>query len=258
MNELKQTFGEHLEVLRKMLIRIIVLVIIITGLIFCYKETIFNLVLAPCNGDFVTFNFIRNLFSPFLDSNNLFENNINLITTDISSQFVNHITISLYLGFLVASPFVLYELMKFIAPALYAKEKKYAAMMLVSAYLLFCIGLLVSYYILFPISSRFLITYNVSPIVTTMATLDSFISLFISLSFLLGIVFEMPILCFILCKMGILNELLMIKYRKYAFVLILVMAAIITPSDIIMTQVIVALPLYFLYEISIKVIKMAK
>lgn len=254
MDELKQTFGEHLEVLRKMLFRIIVVVVIISILIFCYKETIFNIVLSPCNPDFISYKILRNILSVFVDKSTLFSDKISLIATDISSQIVNHITISAYFGLLISSPFLLYEVIRYVSPALYENEKKYAGIVLGTAYSLFGIGLLISYYILFPISCRFLIGYSVSSIVTTMVTLDSYISLFISLSFLLGVIFEMPVLCYVLCKMGILDDNLMIKYRKYAFIIILVLSTIITPPDVL-TQIIVALPLYMLYELSIIIVK---
>lgn len=254
MDEFKQTFGEHLEVLRKMLFRIIVVVAFISILVFLYKETIFDLVLAPCNGDFISYRILRNVLSKFADKSMLFSDDINLIAIDISSQLMNHLTISLYFGLLIASPFLLYEIIRYISPALYENEKKYAGIILGSAYSLFCIGLLVSYYILFPISCRFLIEYSVSSLVSTTVTLDSYTSLFTSLSFLLGVVFEMPVLCFILCKMNILDEKIMKDYRKYAFLLILIVSALITPPDVL-TQVIVALPLYMLYEVSILIVR---
>lgn len=123
MDEFKQTFGEHLEVLRKMLFRIIVVVAFISILVFLYKETIFDLVLAPCNGDFISYRILRNVLSKFADKSMLFSDDINLIAIDISSQLMNHLTISLYFGLLIASPFLLYEIIRYISPALYENEK---------------------------------------------------------------------------------------------------------------------------------------
>lgn len=180
--------------------------------------------------------------------------NVHLIATDLSSQFVTHLTTSIYLGLLCASPFIMYELFRFISPALLENERKYSTKIMISVYSLFMIGVLMSYYILFPISFRFLGTYSVAAKVHTMITLDSYISTFVSLTLLLGIVFQLPVITFILAQMGILNARQMSKYRKHAFISILLIAAIITPPDI-MTLILVALPLYAIYEISIFIIR---
>ena len=179
--------------------------------------------------------------------------NVQLIATDLSSQFVTHLTTSIYLGLLCASPFIMYEFFRFISPALLENERKYSTKIMISVYSLFMIGVLMSYYILFPISFRFLGTYSVADKVHTMITLDSYISTFVSLTLLLGIVFQLPVITFILAKMGILNAAQMSKYRKHAIILIMLIAAVITPPDI-MTLVLVAFPIYSLYEISIRII----
>lgn len=189
-----------------------------------------------------------------IDSSFVFEPfNIQLIATDLSSQFVTHLTTSIYLGLLCASPFIMYELFRFITPALLENERRYSTKIMISVYSLFMIGVLMSYYILFPISFRFLGTYSVADKVHTMITLDSYISTFVSLTLLLGVVFQLPVITFILAKMGILNAAQMSKYRKHALILIMLIAAIITPPDI-MTLVLVAFPIYSLYEISIRII----
>ena len=180
--------------------------------------------------------------------------NVQLIATDLSSQFVTHLTTSIYLGLLCASPFIMYELFRFITPALLENERKYSTKIMISVYSLFMIGVLMSYYILFPISFRFLGTYSVADKVHTMITLDSYISTFVSLTLLLGIVFQLPVITFILAKMGILNASKMSKYRKHALILIMLIAAVITPPDI-MTLLLITFPLYGLYEGSISMIK---
>ena len=163
-------------------------------------------------------------------------------------------SISLYLGMLFASPFILYELFRYISPALYENEKKYSVRIILAAYSLFIIGLLVSYFLLFPISCRFLASYSVSEHVRTMVTLDSYISTFVSLTLLMGLVFQLPVLSFFLAKVNIVNSILMTKYRKHAFVFILLISAVITPPDV-MTLILVSFPLYILYELSIAVVK---
>ncbi len=150
----------------------------------------------------------------------------------------------------------MYELFRFIAPALMENERKYSTKIIVSVYSLFFIGVLMSYYILFPISFRFLGTYSVADKVHTMITLDSYVSTFVSLTLLLGIVFQLPMIAFILAKMGILSSSQMSKYRKQAL-LIIMLAAIITPPDVL-TLILVTIPLYTIFELSIFIIQRLK
>lgn len=247
------SFGGHLEVLRQMLFRILGLTLVFSCLIFCFKSQTFEILLAPGNSSFVTYRIVEKLMHRF-DTSFMFEPfNIELIATDLSSQFTVHLTTSLYLGLLCASPLMMFELFRFITPALLDNERKYSTKIMISAYALFIIGVLMSYYILFPISLRFLGTYSVCDKVHTMVSLDSYISTFVSLTLVLGIVFQLPVVVFILAKMGILTSSQMSKYRKHALILIMLIAAVITPPDI-MTLILVALPLYGLYEISINVI----
>lgn len=243
------SFGGHLEVLRQMLFRILGVTLVFSCIVFCFKALTFEILLAPSDSSFVTYSIIEHLMQR-IDRSFVFEPfNIQLIATDLSSQFVTHLTTSLYLGLLCASPFIMYELFRFITPALLENERRYSTKIMISVYLLFMIGVLMNYYILFPISFRFLGTYSVADKVHTMITLDSYISTFVSLTLLLGIVFQLPIITFILAKMGILNASMMSKYRKHALILIMLTAAIITPPDII-TLLLVAIPIYILFELS--------
>ncbi len=246
----KLTFGEHLDELRKVLIRVSCAIVVLMIVVFCFKDAVFRFLLGPCDSDFITFDILRRALTAIGINSNIYPGNIELVTTDISSQFMAHLSVSFYLGIMLASPYIIYDLMRYIAPALYEKEKKYAYRMLAFVYFLFFLGMLVSYWILFPISCRFLATYSVSPDVKALITLDSYMSLFVSLTILMGIVFQLPIIALSLAKMGIVDNKLMAAYRRHAFILIVVIAAIITPPDIL-TLIIVALPLYLLYEISI-------
>lgn len=248
------SFGGHLEVLRQMLFRILGVTLVFSCIVFCFKQLTFEILLAPSDSSFVTYNIVEHLMQR-IDRSFVFEPfNVQLIATDLSSQFVTHLTTSIYLGLLCASPFIMYELFRFITPALLENERKYSTKIMISVYSLFMIGVLMSYYILFPISLRFLGTYSVADKVHTMITLDSYISSFVSLTLLLGIVFQLPVITFILAKMGILNAGQMSKYRKHACILILLVAAIITPPDIL-TLLFVAIPLMALYEISLKLMR---
>ena len=247
-------FGDHLEVLRRMLFRVLGLATIFVCVIFCYKQDTFFMLLAPCDSSFYTYKVIEKILAIFNIHYQFEKIEIDLITTELSSQFIIHITTSFILGLLVTSPYIVYEFFKFISPALYKEEKKYSIPIVISSYLLFFIGIIINYFIIFPFALRFLGTYSVSETVHSTITLDSYVDTFISLSFMMGIVFQLPVIAFILSKLGIIDSVLMINYRKHALIIIMLIAAIITPPDI-MTLILVSLPLYLLYEASIIVVK---
>lgn len=167
---------------------------------------------------------------------------------------MTHITTALYLGLLAASPYVLVELFRFVTPALYENEKRYSVRVAVAMYLLFIVGVLMSYFILFPISFRFLGTYSVSDMVESKITLHSYISTFTTLTLVMGLVFQLPVIAFFLGKIGAVKSSLLKRYRKHALVVIMVIAAIITPPDV-MTLILVTIPLYLLFEVSIAILK---
>ena len=248
------TFGGHLEVLRKMLFRIIFVVVTLGIIIFCFKQETFEIILAPHNSDFHTFRFIENFLNNIGWEFHFQQYDIPLISTELSAQFMTHITVSCILAVLLASPYIVFELFRFISPALYESEKRYSYLVAGVIYFLFILGLLMSYFVLMPISFQFLATYQVNESITNTITLDSYISTFTTLTFMMGVVFQLPVFTFVLGKMGFVTASLMKRYRKYAFVLIMVIAAIITPPDLF-TLVLVTLPIYALYEVSIWVLK---
>lgn len=248
------TFGGHLEVLRRMLFRIIAVVMVLAVAIFCFKDKTFELLLAPSQWDFVTYRYIEKFLHRLGSDFTFSEYHINLIATELSSQFMTHVTTALYLGLLGASPYVFIELFRFVTPALYENEKKYSVQVAVTMYLLFILGVLMSYFILFPISFRFLGTYSVSNIVESNITLKSYIATFTTLTLVMGLVFQLPVIAFFLGKLEVVSSEMLKLYRKYAFLVIMVIAAIITPPDL-MTLVLVTIPLYLLYEVSILVLK---
>ena len=254
MAEEKLTFGEHLEVLRKMLFRILGLTACVAIAVFCFKEQIFSLLLAPSKSDFVLYQWIEGICKVIGWGFQFDEYQVNLIATELSSQFMTHLTTSIYLALLIASPWIVVELFRFISPALYEHERKYSTKIAVAIYTLFIIGVLVCYFLIFPISFRFLGTYQVSDIVVNNITLKSYISTFTTLTFMMGVVFQLPVLAFFLAKMGLVDAAMMSRYRRHAFMLILFVSAIITPPDIF-TLILVSGPLYMLYEASIWVVK---
>lgn len=249
------TFGGHLEVLRQMLFRILGVTGAIAIVVFCFKETTWRLLLAPSECTFCTYQWIENVlhglgFSQF----HFDEYHVDMIATDLSSQFMTHITTALYIGLLCASPYILFELFHFVSPALYENEKRYAIPLLICIYALFILGVLMSYFVLFPISFRFLGTYSVAEKIQSNITLKSYITTFTTLTLVMGVVFQLPVIAFISAKLELVTSQVLIKYRKHAFLVIMIVAAVITPPDL-MTLVLVTLPLYLLYVISIRIVK---
>lgn len=247
------SFGGHLEVLRRMLFRTIGVSGMLAIVVFCFKDITWQLLLAPSEWDFATYRWIEQLaHSVGLVDFRFEEYHVDLIATDLSSQFMTHITTAVYLGLLGASPYILYELFGFVSPALYDNEKKYSVRIVIVIYALFIIGVLMTYYVLFPISFRFLGTYSVAERVHSTITLDSYVSTFTTLTLLMGVVFQLPVIAFVLTKFGFITSEMLSKYRKHSFLIIMLVAAVITPPDI-MTLILVTIPLYLLYEVSIKV-----
>lgn len=251
--ELMTTEG-HLEVMRKMLFRILFVILALGIIVFIFRKQTFSIILAPRDSSFVFYRGVEWLLG-LMGVNYHFESfNIELISTDLSAQFMLHITTSLYVALLLASPYVVFELFRFISPALYEQERKYSVPIVIAVYLLFALGVLMTYYILFPFSFRFLGTYQVDETVRNTITLSSYMSTLISMSLIIGLVFQLPILAYILGKLGVISYELLAEYRKWALMVVLTLSAIITPPDIF-TLLMVSMPLYILYEVSIVILK---
>ena len=249
------TMGGHLEVLRRMLFRIAGVVLVMGIAIFCFKDETFSILLAPHKSDFITFRWVEEMMR-LIGINFTFDPyNIPLISTELAAQFMTHISTSCYLAFLCASPYILFELFGFVSPALYDNEKRYSLIVVFVVYLLFALGLLMSYFVIFPISFQFLATYQVDPAINNTITLSSYISTFTTLTLMMGLVFQLPVIAFVLAKMGIVDTSLLRHYRRHALVIITIIAAIITPTTDIFTLLLVTVPIYMLYELSIFVVK---
>lgn len=248
------TFGGHLEVLRRMLFRILGVTICIAVLVFIIKDIAWGILLAPSEWDFVTYRVIEQIIGCLGVDFQFEQYEVELIATDLSSQFMTHVTTSVYLGCLIASPYILFELFRFALPALYENERKYSVYVAIIIFVLFIVGVLMSYFVIFPISFRFLGTYSVAEKVNSMITLNSYISTFTSLTLIMGIVFQLPIIIWVLAKMEIVDFSLLSKYRKYALFIITAISALITPPDI-MSCLLITAPLYLLYESSIWIAK---
>ena len=239
------TFWEHLDELRNVIIRSLIVVIIAAIAAFLLKDWLFSVVLAPRSSQFVSYR--------LLGIDDSFQ--LSLMNTGLTEQFMTHMRVAIYAGLLLASPYVLYQLFGFIAPGLYQNERKAATWIGISAYAMFLLGTLVNYLLIFPLTVRFLGTYQVSPDVANMLTLQSYIDTFIGMSFVMGVVFELPVVCAILGKMGLINGRMMAQYRRHAVVAILIVSAIITPTTDAFTLLIVAVPIWLLYEVSIWIVR---
>ena len=239
------TFWDHLDELRGCIIRILIATVAVGLVAFCFKQQLFDIVLAPRSSRFISYRLLG--VEPF---------NISLMNTGLTEQFMIHVKTALYAGLLLASPYVLYELFRFVSPALYTKERKYATRVVGAAYVMFIIGTLLNYFLIFPLTVRFLGTYQVSPDVQNMLTLQSYMDTLIGMSFVMGVVFELPVVCWLMAVMGILKASFMRRTRRHAIVIILIAAAIITPTTDAFTLFVVALPIWLLYEASIAIVSL--
>ena len=246
MDDAQMTFWEHLDVLRDSIIRMIVASVVMGVVAFCLKEPLFDIVLAPKDSDFITYRWLGGeAFS------------INLINTGLAEQFLIHMKVALMVGILVASPYILFLLFRFIAPALYENERRYSVRITVAAYAMFLLGIVVNYFIIFPLTVRFLGTYQVSETVSNMLTISSYIDTMMMMSLIFGIIFEIPVVSWLLAIFGLLKASWMSQYRRHAVIAILILAAAITPTGDALTLVIVALPIWLLYEVSILIVKIS-
>lgn len=247
MDDAQMTFWEHLDVLRDSIIRMGVAAVVLGVVAFCLKEPLFDIVLAPKDSDFITYRLLGG--EPF---------SINLINTGLAEQFLIHMKVALMVGILVASPYILFLLFRFIAPALYENERRYSVRITVAAYAMFLLGIVVNYFIIFPLTVRFLGTYQVSETVSNMLTISSYIDTMMMMSLIFGIIFEIPVVSWLLAIFGLLKASWMSQYRRHAVIAILILAAAITPTGDALTLVIVALPIWLLYEVSILIVKMSE
>ena len=247
MAEGTMTFWDHLDELRSVIIRAFVVTIVAAVVAFCLKDELFAVVLAPRTSDFITYRLMG--VEPF---------SIHLMNTGLTEQFMIHMKTAFYAGVLVASPYIVYLLFRFISPALYDNERRYATALVSSGYLMFMLGTLLNYFLIFPLTVKFLGTYQVSEDVANMLTLQSYMDTLLMMSLVMGIVFELPVVSWLLSRMGLINAQMMKTWRKHAVVAILIISAIITPTTDAFTLFVVALPIWLLYEVSILIVNSEK
>jgi len=252
--EKEMSFWEHLEELRWHLVRAVIVLVILAIAAFVMRKFIFDvIILAPKNPDFISYRALCAL-GKWLSTDALCigAEPLEIINIQMSGQFMVHLYISMMAALVVAFPYLLWEIWSFIRPALLPKEKKYSQGVVIYSTILFIIGMLFSYYLIVPLTVNFFSAYQVSESVNNTITLNSYISTVVSLSLATGLVFELPIVVFFLTKVGLLTPAFMKKNRKYVLVILLTIAAIITPPDIF-SQILVTIPLMLLYELSILV-----
>jgi sec-independent protein translocase protein TatC len=253
MEQGEMSFLEHLEVLRWHLVRSVAVIAAFALVAFLMKSFIFDtILLGPKNPDFLTYRLLCEASDRFGLSDLLCfgEMKFQLINISMAGQFTTHIFVSLIAGLVVAFPFVVFELWRFIRPGLYSHERKYANGMVFYTSVLFILGVLFGYYVIAPLSVNFLGNYQVSEEVVNQIDLNSYFTTLATLVLASGLVFELPILVYFLTKIGIITPQWLRTYRKHSIVAILILSAVITPPDVA-SQILVFIPLAILYEISI-------
>ncbi len=258
----QMTFLQHLEVLRWVLMRVVSVVFAFSILVFVFKEYIFdNIIFAPMKADFWTYinlckatNYLHDLIPSVIDADTgCFSTlNMDVIAPKMTTQFMTAMLVAVIGGLIFSFPYIIWEVWRFIKPALYSKEQKGARGMVFFTSLLFLAGILFGYYFIAPLSIHFLGNFSVSKNVTNLPSLNSYMGILASTTLAAGIMFELPIFVYFFTKIGLLTPTFMKNYRKHAFVLTLLLAAIITPPDVF-SQILICIPIFLLYEVSIHI-----
>lgn len=249
----EMTFWDHLEDFRWTLIRSLGALIVFAIIGFAFMPYLYDkVVMAPTRSDFFLYQYIckiSSVISILPDFCNK-DFHVDIINIKLASQFFRHMTTSFWLALILTFPYLVFEVWRFISPALYQEEKKSMRLVFVFGTVMFFIGCAVGYSLVFPMTLRFLADYQLSESIINQISLDSYMDNFLMLIFVMGIVFELPLVAWLLSKLGFLNRSFFKKYRRHAIVGLLVAAAIITPSGDPFTLSVVFFPLYFLWELS--------
>jgi sec-independent protein translocase protein TatC len=253
----EMSFLDHLEDLRWHLIRATSAIMIVATLAFIFSRAIFKLIIfAPTEMDFPTYKMLCKA-AQFINVETTFcvdKLPMMIQNRTMAGQFSADVWTSIYAGFIIAFPYVIYQLWKFISPGMHEDERKYSRGFIIVCSFLFFLGVLFGYYIVTPLSINFLANYSISEVVDNQIDISSYIGLVRSAAIASGLVFELPIIIYFLTKIGLVTPEFLIKYRKYALVIVLILSAIITPPDIA-SQIIVAIPILILYQVSIYISK---
>ncbi|MDR3328626.1 MAG: twin-arginine translocase subunit TatC [Prevotellaceae bacterium] len=250
----EMTFWEHLEALRWVLLRMLIAVAVCVGVVFLNKDLLTQIVFAPQSGDFATYRALCRI-AQAVHVEDLCPGtfSVEVINTRLASPFFTHMSASMYVGLLLSLPVMLIFVWRFVAPALYPRERRRVFVLAASCVLLFVVGVLLGYYVVFPLAFRFLGTYQFGEQIVNRIDLHSYMSIFYATLLSMGLVFEMPVLSYALSRVGIISRELLKQYRRHAVVLVVVVGAIITPTSDPFTLMLVSIPMYLLYELSILV-----
>jgi sec-independent protein translocase protein TatC len=252
------TFWDHLDDLRRMLIRSFGAVLVLSIAFFVFMPRIFDsVVMGPCFGEFPPYRWISDAVAGFGMDAGFSDSNfkLDILNLKLASQFMIHLWAAFLFGLLVAFPYILFELWRFVAPALFKKERRSFKVAFLLASILFYTGLATGYFLIFPITLRFLAGYEITTLVSNQISLDSYVNSFASIIFSMGLVFEFPVLALILSGLGLVKRSFFSQYRKHAIVVLVIIAAIITPTGDPFTLTLVTLPLWGLYELSALLVK---
>jgi len=256
-NELgsEMSFFDHLEVLRWHLIRAAVSVIIFGGLAFYFFDEIWqNVIMGPKKPGFATYRFMCYLGN-LMHTDGMCITSIpgKIQNTEMAGQFSLQINAALIIGLTLGFPYLLWEIWRFVKPALLEKEAKAASGFVFYASLLFFLGILFGYFVVAPLSIHFLTNYQISPDIENIFTIDSYVTSVATLTLVSGIVFQLPVIIFILATLGIITAKFMREKRRYAIIIILIVAMLVTPTPDVTTMLVISAPLFVLYEVSISV-----
>lgn len=256
----EMTFWDHLEALRWMLMRSFIAIAILVVVGFAFIPWLFqHVVMAPCHGDFFLYRYLQKLgeLLPLTPDNLMGDFNVNIINIKLPSQFFLQVSLSFWFALLVAFPYIVFEIWRFVCPALYKNERRRTEKAFIFGTIMFFLGCFVGYALVFPLTLRFLYTYQISPDITNQLSLDSYMSNFLMIVFMMGIIFELPLVSALLSKIGLLNRSFFKTYRRHAIVVLLIVSAVITPSADPFTLMAVFIPIYILWELSALLVKPA-
>ena len=255
-NEL--TFWDHLEVLRRALIRILLVWFVLAVAYFLAMPYLFDhVVLAPCENDFVFYELLRRIGEELHLEGDFFtqEFHVKLVNINLAAPFFIHMSTAFWMSVVTAAPYLFYEVWRFISPALYPEETRGVKKALALGTVMFFLGVLLGYFMVYPLTLRFLSTYQLSALIENQISLNSYINNFMMLVLCMGLAFELPLVTWLLSLLGLVHKTFLRKYRRHAIVIIVILAAVITPTGDPFTLSVVAIPLYLLYELSILMIK---
>ncbi len=244
----EMSFWDHLEALRWCLFRVVIaLVIVLVGCVIALPHVFDPFILGPTHPDFFVYRLFGFAYGP--------AQKVDIININVASQFLTHISTAFWISLVLVFPYLMYQVWVFVRPALYPKEVKGVRTAFTGGTLLFYIGCAVGYIVVFPIIFKFLTQYRIGAEVTNQINLNSYMSIFLTMIFVMGLVFELPVLAWLLSAVGVLRKKQLKSWRRYAVVVLLILAAVITPTGDPFTLLVVFIPLYLLYEFSILIVK---